>query len=138
MYTQFEQELRSLGAVAFDLWLPESHALPNILHRNEQVVGVVYGRYSHASAEETGRGMLVATGQRLLLIDKKPLFVKCDEIAYSVISAITYTKAGVAGTVTVHTRMGDIHVRTFNQKCARIFVEAIEVKIFKTIQLLKD
>jgi hypothetical protein len=131
MYTQFELELRSLGAVAYDLWLPESHALPNILHQDEQVWGVVYGRYTHTSRLETGRGMLVATDQRLLLIDKKPLFVKCDEIAYGVISAITYIKAGVAGTVTVHTRMGDINVRTFNQRCARIFVEAIEGKIFR-------
>lgn len=133
MYTQFEQELRTLGAVAFDLWLPESHALPNLLHLDEHVWGVVYGRYTNTSKVETGRGMLVATDQRLLLINKKPLFVKCDEIAYRVISAITYTKAGIAGTVTVHTRMGDINVRTFNQKCARIFVEAIEAKIFKTI-----
>ncbi len=134
MHTQFERELRTLGAVTFDLWLPESHALPNILHRDEQVRGVVYGRYSHTNKLETGRGMLVATDQRLLLIDKKPLFLKCDEIAYRVISAITYTRVGIAGTVIVYTRMGDINVRTFNQKCARVFVEAIEAKIFKEVQ----
>ena len=45
---------------------PQSHALPNILHRDEQVRGVVYGRYSHTNQLETGRGMsrlhpLVAT-----------------------------------------------------------------------------
>jgi hypothetical protein len=35
------------------------------------------------------------------------------------------------GNVTIHTRMGKINVRTFNQKCAHNFVEAIEANLFK-------
>ena len=125
------QALRELGADRYDLWLPETHTLPYIVHPNEHIKGIVYGKYSHNGARPAhGRGALVATDSRILLIDKKPLFLKCDELAYRVVSGVTYTKVGIAGTVTLHTKAGDIHVRTLNQKCADRFLAAIEAKCF--------
>jgi hypothetical protein len=89
----------------------------------------VYGRYKQNNAEQaSGRGVLVGTNHRLLLVDKKSVFLKCDELSYNVVSGVSYSKAGIAGTVTVHSRTGDISVRTYNAKCANIFVEAIEVR----------
>jgi hypothetical protein len=121
--------LRALGADGFDLLLPETHALVDIIHNDEVIVGIVYGRYKQNNAEQaSGRGVLVATNHRLLLVDKKPVFLKCDELSYNVVSGVSYSKAGIAGTVTVHSRTGDISVRTYNAKCANIFVEAIEVR----------
>jgi len=124
---EINEVLRELGAVMYDLWLPETHALPSIIHPNEKINGIVYGRYKHGGAEPSaGRGALVATDSRILLIDKKPLFLKCDELSYSVVSGVTYTKVGPGGTVTLHTRAGDIEIRTLNQRCAHRFVESIE------------
>ena len=112
--------------------LPETKTLPFVIHPDEQILGIVYGRYKQSdNGEHVSRGALVATNHRLLLINKKPLFVKCEEISYRVINGITYSRVAIAGTVTLHTRMGDISLRTFNQRCAQNFVEAIEAGIFK-------
>jgi hypothetical protein len=124
-----KEDLHQLGADEFDLLLPETHALLDIIHDDELIVGIVYGRYKQNNAEHaSGRGALVATNNRLLLVDKKPMFLKCDELSYNVVSGVSYSKAGIAGTVTVHSRTGDISIRTYNFKCAGLFVEAIETR----------
>ena len=128
---KIDHDIRRLGAVTYDLWLPETAVLPYIIHPNEEVLGVVYGRYQQVEGDVVGRGVLIATPDRVLLIDKKPLFTKVAEITYRVISAVTYSKIWFIGNVTIHTRMGKINVRTLNQQCAYNFVEAIEANLFK-------
>ena len=131
--------LRKLGAVRYDFWLPETHVLPYILHPDEELKGIVYGHYQQNGSEPAeGRGALVATDRRILLIDKKPLFLKCDELRYAVISGVTYARVGPAGTVTLHTRAGDIHVRTLNNTCALLFVKAIEAQCFDANAIVPD
>jgi hypothetical protein len=121
------EDLRALGVGRYDFWLPETHTLPYIIHPDEHIKGIVYGHYKHSASEPaSGRGALVATDSRILLIDKKPLFLRCDELTYHVVSGVTYTKVGMAGTVTLHTRAGDIQMRTLNSRCANTFVAAIE------------
>jgi hypothetical protein len=127
--TDMKHDLKALGADEFDLMLPETHALLDIVHGDETIIGIVYGRYKQNNAEHaSGRGVLVATDRRILLVDKKPMFLKCDELSYNVVSGVSYSKAGIAGTVTVHSRTGDISIRTYNSKCAGLFVEAIETR----------
>jgi len=127
-------DLRRLGAVQYDMRLPETHSLPLIIRPEEHINGVVYGRYSQTSGHKVGRGVLVATDFRMLLVDKKPLFLRCDEITYGAISAITYGRAGIGIAIILHTRMGDIHLRTFNRACAVNFVEDVERSIFSIRQ----
>ncbi|MEI6755545.1 MAG: PH domain-containing protein [bacterium] len=124
------RDIKKLGAVPYNMWLPETQVLPYIIHPNEQILGLVYGRYQQVEGDIVGRGVLVSSPERVLLIDKKPLFVKTAEISYRVISAVTYSKVLFMGNVTIHTRMGKINVRTFNQKCAYNLVEAIEANLF--------
>ena len=113
--------------------LPETQALAKILTVDEVILGIIYGKYRQNSPEAShGRGAIIATDRRVILLDKKPLFIKCDELSYSVISGINYSKAGLSGTVTLHSRTGDISIRTFNSDCAAIFVKAIERKRFIT------
>ena len=128
---QIRRQLRQLGAVQYDLWLPETSILPLVIHTDERIEGIVYGKYRHATVGVPiiGRGALVATDRRVLLIDHKPLFMKCNEISYQVINGVSYSRAGFAGTVILHTHLGDVSVRTFNQQCAYNFVEAIENSI---------
>jgi hypothetical protein len=115
-------ELRAGGAVAYNMWLPETHYLPHIIRDDEHIMGTVYGRY------KDGRGVLVATDQRIIFLDKKPLFMHNDDIAYDIVSGLTRTRIGPIGTVTLRTREGSYKIRTFNQKNAKNFVEHIETK----------
>ncbi|HET6924518.1 MAG TPA: PH domain-containing protein [Candidatus Saccharimonadales bacterium] len=125
-------QLQQAGADWYDLKLPETDALPTVMRPAERVLGVVYGRYHHLAfeGEQVSRGMLVATDQRLLLLNKKPLFIRCDEIMYEVVSSVSYAQAGFGGTVTLHSKIGDIMVRTFNQHCAVGFISALEGRLF--------
>lgn len=139
-YTQddINDRLRRLGAVAYDIWLPETHSLPYILREGERIEGIVYGKYKQTSGGtlSEGRGALVVTNQRILLIDKKPLFLKYDELSRAIVTGVTYARAGIAATVILHTRAGDIHVRTMNKKCATTFVAAVENECFNGLDRL--
>lgn len=122
-------KLQSLGADRYDLILPETKALLRTIRPEEQIQGIVYGRYSVENRDAISRGLLVATDKRVFLLNTKPFFRQNDEISYFVISGISYTRVGFSGTITLHAKTGDIHLRTFNDKCARKFVNAIESKI---------
>jgi len=124
---------RNLGADRYDLALPETHALPLVIRPSELVEGVVYGRYQYSQGGHTdiGRGMLVSTNERVLLLDKKPFFIRCEEIPYRAVSGITYSRVWLTGNVILHTKIGDIRLRTFNQHCARNFTQAIEVELLE-------
>ncbi|HEY1063900.1 MAG TPA: PH domain-containing protein [Candidatus Saccharimonadales bacterium] len=122
--------LRLLGADEYDLLLPETHCLPRLLRPGEVIFGALYGRYHKGRERIIGRGMLVITDQRIILIDKKPLYLQEDDIAFDVVSGVDISFAGPAATVTLHTRMGDIDVRTFNKRCGRQFVEAVQDMLY--------
>lgn len=129
---QIKQQLIKLGAVHYDLLLPETRTLHKLVRKDEKIKGVVYGRYHQTNGSAVGRGVLVATDRRVMLVDKKPLFVRCDEIDYRALESVTYTKIAIAGSVSLRTDMGKIIVRTFNQACARNFIKAVEDGIYST------
>lgn len=135
---EIRNRIQSLGAGWFNMRLPETHVLPYVVRPNETIQGIVYGRYKQDGGKVIGRGALVSTDRRVLLIDKKPLFVKNEEIAYGAISGVTYSRVGIMGMVTLHSKMGDVKLRTFNQKCAKSLVEAVEVQIFKAMEARND
>lgn len=121
---RIREELKATGAVHYDLILPETFYLPTVIHPDEHIKGSVYGRYRYGNS--IGRGAMVATDQRVIFLDKKPLYVHYDELTFKIIGSVTYTKSGFMGYVTLHTRLGDYQLRTFNQKNAYNFVKYIE------------
>ncbi len=115
-------QLRILDVSRFGLRTMESRYLPRIIHSGEQLGGVVYGHH------EAGFAMLVATDSRIIFLDKKPLIVNEEEISYEVVSGVSFSHAGFGSTVTLHTRIKDYAIRTFNQKSAQRFVDYIEFR----------
>ena len=129
----FEEHLRDLGAYTVNFWFPESRAIRSNLEKDEKIIGVVFGRYKlrhSVTSSSIGRGAVVATNQRVFLIDKKPMFMALDAIKYDEIRAVSFTKVSISGTVRLSMDVGDISVRTFNPKCAQIFVDAVNKKLF--------
>lgn len=115
-----KQQLRNLGVSKAALMTSESQYLPYIIHPNEVIGGVVYGRH------KSGYAMIVATNKRVIFLDKKPLFVNEDELTYDVVSGVANSSVGIASTVTLHTRIKDYEIRTMNPRCADNFVKYIE------------
>ncbi len=129
----FEERLRDLGVFTINLWTPEARAMPANLEKDEELIGVVFGRYKlrhSVTSSSIGRGAVVATNRRVFLIDKKPMFMALDAIKYDEIRAVSFTKVSISGTVRLSMDVGDISVRTFNPKCAQIFVDAVNKKLF--------
>lgn len=115
-------ELRKLGVTSLALLRLEARHLYKILHDGEHIKGVVHGR----AAE--GYAMLVATERRVIFFDKKPLFTNEDEITYDVVSGVKVATNGIMQTVTLHTRIKDYVITTFNRQCAYGFMAWIEAR----------
>jgi len=114
------KELKGLGLSRSGLSSTEARYLLQIIHTDEHIGGVVFGH------SKEGFAMLVATDRRVIFIDKKPFFVNEDEVNYYVVSGVSFKQAGFGSTVTLHTRVRDYSLQTFNKKCAISFVEFIE------------
>ena len=117
---RIRKELRDLDVWPPQFWRTEMHSLPDILHDDEHIMGVVYGYGSD------GFAMLMATDRRVLYIDKKPMFLKTDEITYDLVGGITHGRVWPFETVTLHTRLGDYKLRAMNFAAAAHFIDFIE------------
>jgi hypothetical protein len=92
-----EDQLKRVGC-NFRFWCrPEIKELKNILQPGETIAQAVVGRY------ENGFALLVATSHRLLLIDKKPMFLTLEDLRFDMISEIDYSAQVFEGTVKIMT-----------------------------------
>jgi len=95
--SQVEQQLKRVGC-NFRFWgRPEIRELCNILLPGEQIAQAVNGRY------ENGGAMLCVTDHRLLLIDKKPMFLTLEDIRFDMIAEIDFSSQVFEGTVRIIT-----------------------------------
>lgn len=116
------KELLAAGVTKYGLLKGESRHLAKIIHEDEHIGGVVYGRYKKTSA------MLVATELRVLFLDYKILFRKSDELSYDIISGVSLNDQATYAGVTLHTRLGDYMVRFVNLKAAHQFADFVETR----------
>lgn len=119
---RIRSELRKAGVTPWGLLLSESRYLPQVIHPDEHIGGVVYGRH------EAGTVMLIATDRRVIFLDKKPLFINEDDLTYDVVSGVSFGHAGIGSTVALHTRIKDYTIRTLNSRAAERFVQFIELR----------
>lgn len=82
----------------FSQWFrPEIHELQHILMDNEKIIALACGRYFGSFA------LLVATDQRLLLIDKRMFFMNFEDTRYDMISEIDFNSQAYIANVSIHT-----------------------------------
>jgi hypothetical protein len=92
-----ESRLGELGFRASRWFRAEIHELQHILMDDEKIISLACGRYFGSFA------LLVATDQRLLLIDKRVFFMTIEDTRYDMISEIDYNSQAYNATVTVYT-----------------------------------
>lgn len=117
---RIKTDLIKAGIARYNLWLPETKYLVNLLDNDETVLAAVYGHHPY------GRGALFLTQKRVLFIDKKPMFLHFDDINFFVINSVTFTKSWHYGVVTVHSRSGDFIIHTLNEVAALNFVDTLD------------
>lgn len=92
-----EARLNQLG-IKRSRWVkPEIRELSRILMDDESIITMVSGRYYG------GFAVLVATDHRLLLIDKKVMFLTVDDIRYDMISEIDFNSRLFDSTIHIFT-----------------------------------
>ena len=117
------EELKAAGVTRHGLAKSESRELPRILHNDEHIGGVIYGRIQGSSS-----AMLVATDRRVVFLDRQLFFMTTDELTYDVVSGVKSSSAGPFTSVVLHTRIADYTFRYVNSNCAKIFIKYIESK----------
>ncbi|HET9850051.1 MAG TPA: PH domain-containing protein [Candidatus Saccharimonadales bacterium] len=80
-----EARLSQLGVKLSRWYQAEKNELVHILLDHEKIVACVPGRYF------AGYALLVATDQRLLLIDKRTFFITLEDIRYDMISETDFS-----------------------------------------------
>lgn len=94
---QVEEQLKRVGCY-FRFWgRGEIRELRKVLTTDEVIEHCVNGRY------ENGFAMLVATNQRLLLIDHKPMFVAVEDLRYDMIAEIDFSSQLLMSNVKIMT-----------------------------------
>jgi hypothetical protein len=105
-----EAQLSHLGVRPSRLFKPEIRELQHILMDNEKIIAFVQGRYFG------GFAVLAATDHRLLLIDKKVMFLTVEDIRYDMISEINFNSRLLDSTVTIFTLNKQHHFTTMKNK----------------------
>lgn len=107
--SHIEEQLKKVGC-NFRFWgRPEIRELCKILMPNEVIAQAVNGRYKN------GFAMLCVTDHRLLLIDKKPMFLTLEDIRFDMIAEIDYSSQLLDGTVRIITPNRELVFISWNQ-----------------------
>lgn len=92
-----EEQLKRVGC-NFRFWgRPEIRELANVLLPDEIIAGCTNGRY------EGGFALLCVTNMRLLLVDRKPMFLTLEDIRFDMIAEIDYSSRLLDSTIRVIT-----------------------------------
>lgn len=111
--SQVEDQLKRVGC-NFRFWgRPEIRELCHILMDGEVIAQAVNGRY------ENGFAMLCATDHRLLLIDKKPMFLTLEDVRFDMIAEIDFNNQLFDSTVKIITPNRNLVFTTPSQQRLR-------------------
>jgi hypothetical protein len=92
-----EARLGKLGFKTSRWFRAEINELQHVLMEDEEIISLACGRYYGSFA------LLVATDQRLLLIDKRVFFMTIEDTRYDMISEIDYNSQAYNATVSIYT-----------------------------------
>ena len=114
----------------------EATELCNVLMPDEEVDECVNGFY------EAGFALLVATKDRLLLVDKKPLnYLVVEDLRFDMINEFDYGHRLIGAQIRVSTGMKTLHFTTWNQvRLRRLFtyVQFRMTEIKKVVQMHQE
>lgn len=123
-----EDQLKAIGA-DFRFWgRAEKRELRHILVEGEVIHHCLNGRY------EGGFAMLCVTDRRLLLIDKKPLYLTLEDVRYDMISEVDFSHRLVDATVKVCTVNKNLRFTSFRNGDLRKLTAFVQDRVMETRQ----
>jgi len=120
-----DARLSKLGIKKTLICWAEIRELARILMDDEQIINLVSGRY------HGGFAVLVATDQRLLLVDKKPLYLTLEDTRYDMISEVDISARLFDATVTIFTVNRQHRFTTIRQYRLRELVAYVQRRVME-------
>lgn len=125
---KIHKELEEAGITSYGKLKREIKILPEVIHDNETIHGVIYGQY------EGGSGMMLITDQRILLVDAKLLNTITEESNYQQFMDVRLERGTVYSKVTVRMRAKTFKFKYVNPKAAVNFVGYLEKNVMNQNQ----
>jgi len=126
---QVEEQLKRAGC-NFRFWGRwEIRELSKVLMSDEVIAHIANGKY------EGGFGLLAATDQRLLLIDRKPMFMALEDIRYDMIAEIDFTTQLLNSTVKIVTTSRTLTFSSWSQYHLREVLNFTQSKMMELRQM---
>ena len=123
-----EDRLKEIGC-NFRFWgRAELRELANVIMPNEVVEHCVNGQY------QGGFAMLVATDQRVLLIDKKPMYLTLEDIRYDMISEVDFNHRMMDANVYICTPNKSLRFIAYNQGRLRKLFHFVQTRVMEIRQ----
>ena len=134
---RIKRELKAAGVGRLGFFKFAIRYLHHIIHPDEHVKGVAYGRYRETIGSPSWEeGLLVATDSRVIFVDRKPGYLKSDEVSYDVISGVRCFNAWPFNSITLYTKIGNFSISFVRSACARRFVRYVEQRRLESPELL--
>lgn len=125
---QVEEQLERIGC-NFRFWgRPEIRELPKLLMDDEVIAAVANGRYSGGGAT------LVATNYRLLLIDRKPLFLTTEDIRFDMIAELDFNAQLLGSTMYIVTPTRELKFSSWSQHRLRAVLNYTQQRVMEVRQ----
>lgn len=132
---RIKREFVKAGMTKWGLAKYNTRYLPRILHPNEHVMAVIYGRFSEAPGflNWVDR-MIVATDRRIISLNHKPGYTDIDEFTYDIVDGVEISTVGPFSAVRLNTKIDSLAIRFVNNNCAEKFVHYIEKRRLEFFQ----
>lgn len=129
---QVEAQLRDVGCTFRFFGKPEVRELAKILQPGEKIAHAVNGYY------EGGFALLCVTDQRLLLIDRKPMFLTIEDIRFDMIAEIDFNHRLLNATARIFSMNKSLVFTTWNHERLRMLIDHLQAKIMQLRHHIPD
>lgn len=121
-------QLKAIGADNRFWCRPERRELKKILVDGEVINHCINGRY------EGGFAILCLTDRRLLLIDKKPLYLTVEDVRYDMIAEVDYNHRLIDASVNINTLNKSLNFTSFNKDGLRSLTSYLQSRVMELRQ----
>lgn len=116
-------QLKQIGADFRHWGRGEARELPQILMEGETIQVALMGRYSG------GFAMMIATDQRMLLIDKKPLYLTLEDVRYDMVAEVDYCHQLFDATIHICTLNKELRFTSTRKPNMRLFTNYVQKRV---------
>ncbi len=125
---EIEEQLKQIGA-SFRYWgRAEVLELRHVLVPGEQIKACMNGRW------EGGFAMLCATDRRILLIDKKPMYLTIEDVRYDMVSEVDYSYRLLVSTTRICTPNQVLVFMGWNHSKSRTLTNYVQQRVMEVRQ----